>query len=85
MALHEHLILAEKSLDVCRQVDDRLTPRRFLNANVNHLENIAKITGKLKQSRTADDRKKIEAWNATLTTLRRLMMQASEQIAPGKK
>ncbi len=80
--IKEHLVGAQKALDVCRDVGDRLTPRRFLMANVDHLANISQVVEKLKRSRTAEDQQRVKGWRQIVETLRELSNQASEQAAP---
>jgi hypothetical protein len=84
LLLKDHLVGAKEALDRCRDAGDRLTPRRFLMANVDHLANIGKIVKTLSQSRLADDRLQLKAWEDTVATLRRLNTQATEQAEPIK-
>lgn len=80
--IKEHLAGAQKSLDVCRDAGDRLTPRRFLMSTGEHLSKISRIVETLKQSQSTDDRQRLKAWQETVETLRRLTNQAIEQIEP---
>jgi hypothetical protein len=81
-SLRHHLPLAEKQLDVCRSVGDRLTPRGVIAANIDHVAKITKVAEQLKKSQNADDQRQRQVWKEFSDALLRFTSQASELAHP---
>lgn len=80
--LKDHFEIASEALRVCREAKDGLTPRCFLQANIEHLAKIGKVVAALNQSRSPDDRQRLQGWNDVLSRLRQISSDALTNEPP---
>jgi tetratricopeptide (TPR) repeat protein len=67
-----HLVLAEQALEMCRKVGDKLTPRRFVAASIEHLKKIADAAEPLRRAGTREAAAQLMMWTQTVVTINRL-------------
>jgi tetratricopeptide (TPR) repeat protein len=80
-ALKANLPKAEKAFVLCRQNQDRLTPRKLLLANQIHAANLKKRLDVLKRQGTPDSRTEAKAIAAVAEGIRKLHAEASAFVA----
>jgi tetratricopeptide (TPR) repeat protein len=78
-----HLGLAEQALETCRKVGDKLTPRCFVAANVEHRKKIVELTEALRRSQQPEAGDQLRMWRETVAKLRRLDDLAKESSTIG--
>jgi tetratricopeptide (TPR) repeat protein len=76
------LVLAEKALETCRKVGDKLTPLRFVAASGEHLPKILAVRDSLKRSSSPDAPAQLSAWTETIKTLGRLVTESEAASRP---
>ena len=83
-ALKTNLPQAEKAFALCRQYQDRLTPRKLLLVNQVHAANLKKRLDVLKRQGTQDSRVEAKTIAAVAEGIRKLHVEASAFVAEKK-
>ncbi len=83
LELLKNMDTADKSLAVCKEVGDKLTPLRLIQANIAHASSLGKQKEALARQDSVENRAQIEVIRQTADRLRRLHAEA--KLAAGKK
>ena len=83
--LAKNLDKARAALAVCKDVQDRLTPLKVMQANVLHASRLEKLLDTLKRQDSADNRAQFKALGPVSENLRRLHAEATELAAVATK
>ncbi len=75
--LAKGLVKAQEALTVCKKVQDRLTPRKVIRANVVHAANLQKELDALKRQDNEDNRARAKVIAQVIDGLRRLHSEAT--------